>query len=234
MTKPANQKTINVLNEYLKELPRLRSIAYRYLQDNADTQDVLQEVYIKAAKHLGTGFRGDSSVYTWLFAVTRNAAINASQRRQCRDKRQPSFDALYTSNLRPGDGFEGHTVPNGFDLLVQSHNLSSPDTYLESKQCLAKLSQAFNELAIHNPRVHEVFSRVVLEDQPIAQVAEELGITASSARGQVYQARRILFKKLKELQPEKDYSKFLRPRAEREALLDQAHESEAVKKDANY
>lgn len=52
---------------------QLKSYILRMTTSVQDTEDILQDTYIKAFEAAGT-FRGDSSVKTWLFAIASNLA----------------------------------------------------------------------------------------------------------------------------------------------------------------
>jgi len=49
--------------------------AYRFLQSREDALDVSQEVFLRAIQHIHQ-FRGESSIKTWLYTITRNAAAS--------------------------------------------------------------------------------------------------------------------------------------------------------------
>ncbi len=49
--------------------------AYRFLQSREDALDVAQEVFLRAIQHIHK-FRGESSIKTWLYVITRNAAAS--------------------------------------------------------------------------------------------------------------------------------------------------------------
>jgi len=53
--------------------PQLRSYLIRVTASGQDTDDLLQDTYLKAADKLAQ-FRGDSSLKTWLFAIATNLA----------------------------------------------------------------------------------------------------------------------------------------------------------------
>ncbi len=57
---------------------------YRYAltlcRDEADAQDVTQETFLKAMKARGS-FAGESSLYTWLCAIAKNAWLNRCKKR---------------------------------------------------------------------------------------------------------------------------------------------------------
>jgi RNA polymerase sigma-70 factor (ECF subfamily) len=58
---------------------RLYRIARGVLRNDSEAEDVVQEAYVKAFTHLG-GFRGDSSLATWLARITLNEALGRLRR----------------------------------------------------------------------------------------------------------------------------------------------------------
>lgn len=58
--------------------------ARRFLQDHDDADEVVQETFLKAYKGLRT-FRSDSGVFTWLYRITVNTALNALRKRKARE-----------------------------------------------------------------------------------------------------------------------------------------------------
>jgi RNA polymerase sigma-70 factor (ECF subfamily) len=68
---------------------------YRIARNRDDADDLAQEVFLKAWRRRHT-FRGDSSVSTWLYSITRNHCITAmARRRQC-----APLDSVERSQLR--------------------------------------------------------------------------------------------------------------------------------------
>ncbi len=65
------QKELNQCFEDCKD--QLKSYVLRITASVQDTEDILQDTYIKAHEKLDT-FRGDSSLKTWLFAIASNRA----------------------------------------------------------------------------------------------------------------------------------------------------------------
>jgi RNA polymerase sigma-70 factor (ECF subfamily) len=61
--------------------------AFRFLGQEADALDVTQEVFIRVHKSLSK-FRGDSSLSTWIYAITANLSKNALRSRKNRGKLQ--------------------------------------------------------------------------------------------------------------------------------------------------
>lgn len=58
---------------------RLFGLAVGILRNRSAAEDVVQEAFIKAYKNL-KGFRGDSSIYTWLYRIAVNTAHNHLRR----------------------------------------------------------------------------------------------------------------------------------------------------------
>src|ERR1043166_4569969 len=78
-----------VFREYA---PRIYNIARRMLGNDADAEDVTQDVLVQVIRKLDT-FRGESALSTWLHRVTVNAALAHRQKRANRQKRETT-DAI--------------------------------------------------------------------------------------------------------------------------------------------
>ncbi|TNE74856.1 MAG: sigma-70 family RNA polymerase sigma factor [Bacteroidetes bacterium] len=57
---------------------RLYLHIHRYLKNHEDTNDVLQNVFIKVFRNLNS-FNGDSSLYTWMYRIATNESLNFIQ-----------------------------------------------------------------------------------------------------------------------------------------------------------
>ena len=58
---------------------RIYYAAYSFLHNVDDASDVVQEVFLRAYKNLGS-FDTSRSLYPWLYRITRNLCINTVQR----------------------------------------------------------------------------------------------------------------------------------------------------------
>ena len=79
--------------EVISLAPRAYSLARRLLQNDADAEDVTQDVMLQALRKLDD-FRGDAALSTWLHQVTVNAALAYRRRRARRDGRRAPESAL--------------------------------------------------------------------------------------------------------------------------------------------
>ena len=70
------------------------------LGDDSAAQDMVQEVFMKAIRAF-PGFRGDSSLTTWLYQVTTNHCLNAirdgARRRRALERRMPAEEPISSS-----------------------------------------------------------------------------------------------------------------------------------------
>ena len=73
-----------VFREYA---PRIYNVARRMLNNDADAEDVTQDVLLQVVRKLHT-FRGESALPTWLHRVTVNAALAVREKRANRAKHE--------------------------------------------------------------------------------------------------------------------------------------------------
>src|ERR1700690_2977082 len=66
-------KTRELQDAFSRCLPLLRRTAYRYLGNEADAEDAVQDALLSAYKHLDQ-FRGDAQLSTWLITIVINCA----------------------------------------------------------------------------------------------------------------------------------------------------------------
>ena len=89
--------------------PRIYHIARRMLGNDADAEDVTQDVLLQVVRKLDT-FRGDAQLSTWLHRVTVNAALAHRQKRANRQKREtarrPTTSLETAAAGRPGEAVE--------------------------------------------------------------------------------------------------------------------------------
>lgn len=55
--------------------PRIHQLAYRYLKNWEDAEEVAQDVLLKVHRKIGA-FRGDSALSSWIYRITFNTAMS--------------------------------------------------------------------------------------------------------------------------------------------------------------
>lgn len=74
-----NENALGVLVD--RYLANTYNFAFQLTRDSQATEDIIQESFIKAWKNI-RGWKKDSSFKTWLFAITRNTAIDYLRKRK--------------------------------------------------------------------------------------------------------------------------------------------------------
>jgi RNA polymerase sigma factor (sigma-70 family) len=64
---------------YQSYAKKVFNLAYRITGDRAEAEDILQEVFVLVMRNADK-FKGDSSVYSWIFAITKNVSLRFSKR----------------------------------------------------------------------------------------------------------------------------------------------------------
>jgi RNA polymerase sigma-70 factor, ECF subfamily len=64
-----------------RHLPALYQFAYRYMRSAHDAEDVAQEAFVRAWKHLKK-FDDTKNFKTWLFAIAKNAALDMIKKKK--------------------------------------------------------------------------------------------------------------------------------------------------------
>src|SRR5947207_5197224 len=76
---------------FLEYAPRVYAVARRMLNNDADAEDVTQDVLLQVVRKLDT-FRGEADIGTWLHRVTVNAALAHRARRARRQEHEVHDD----------------------------------------------------------------------------------------------------------------------------------------------
>jgi len=160
-----------------------RQKIYRYLCrmiGETDAEDVCQEVFVKVDKAL-PGFRGESSLATWIYRVATNAALDHVRSASSRQ-----------AALRTGLSAADEPVP-GEGVMGPGGEVQLPDTLLIRKDmndCIRGIVDSLPELY----RTALVLSD--LEELTNAEIAAVLGISLDAAKIRIHRARTRLRKEM--------------------------------------
>ena len=151
--------------------PMIYKISRRVLKNHEDAEDTLQNVLIKAYQRLDT-FDGHSRFSTWLFRVAFNEALMTMRRNRARRQ-----DCVVDLPVVDGGG---RGVSD-----IQDRSESSERNYV-NRDLAAKAMLRLN------PLLRAAFLLHKREGWTHKEMAEELGISAETAKSRVYRARRQL------------------------------------------
>jgi RNA polymerase sigma-70 factor (ECF subfamily) len=158
---------------------RHRTAVYRTalaaLRSPADAEDVAQEAFVLAFRRLD-GFRGESSVRTWLVTIAWRLALT---RRRSLVRR-----------LRQLAGWDEHATGRS--------RAPSPETQLLDADRLACVRRLIEELA---PKLRDTLLLAAGSQLSSEEMAAALGVPPGTVRWRVSEARRQLREKLSRLEP---------------------------------
>jgi len=145
-------------------------LAMKMLGNQQDAEDVLQETFLKAYRHLN-GFDGRSKLSTWLFRIATNEALMILRRQR----------SNVVSIDEPIETEEGEQEP------VQIVDWCClPEKELMSKEARKNLDQAISRLP-HNLRM--VFLLRDIENMSTQETAEVLGLSETAVKTRLSRAR---------------------------------------------
>ena len=156
---------------------RLYRIARGILQNDTEAEDVVQEAYVSAFTHLD-GFRGDSSLATWLARITMNEALGRLRRERLAVDLD-TFEAQRT---------EAQIIP--FPQTVTSDD---PERTMAQREILQLVERATDNL----PEIFRiVFITRVIEGMSAEETADLLGLQPKTVKTRLHRARRLVRKQL--------------------------------------
>ena len=91
----------------------------RFLCSHEDTDDLLQEIFIKIWSSLPS-FRGDSSLYTWIYRIATNESLNFLQKQKIRATlRFESMSSKLEEKIDEDNGVDGNEAQKALMKAVQ-------------------------------------------------------------------------------------------------------------------
>jgi RNA polymerase sigma-70 factor (ECF subfamily) len=158
-------------------------LALHMLGSEQDAQDVHQEAFLKAYRHLGN-FRFECSFYTWLYRIVTNLCLDQMRRRKSR--REDPATVLDSS------GAEMDLMAN----LTDGRASANPARELERKTMNVAIQSALDELT---PRERMVFELKHYQGLKLRTIGEMLSTTEETAKNTLFRATRKLRARLKDV-----------------------------------
>ena len=151
---------------------RLYSLACGITLDREESRDILQEVFLKVCSNI-KGFRGKSSLFTWLRRITVNESLNWRRRakRRFRWKHQPL----------EAEGVEGGAEPGSEE--------SGPEALYRKKELEKALNKGLNLLS---EEARTIFVLRELEGLSYDEIAAQLNLRKGTVSSRLFYARQRL------------------------------------------
>lgn len=153
---------------YRKHVRYLSALCSRYITEDEDIKDVLQESFIKIFTSLDRfKYRGEGSLKAWMAKITLNETLKF-----VRNNSRLPIDSIDDKdmNIADGDSMETEDIPT--DVLHQFIR-ELPDGY------------------------RTVFNLYVIDDKSHKEIAQLLGIKESTSASQLHKAKSMLAQKIK-------------------------------------
>lgn len=150
-------------------------LAYRMTRNEQDAEDVVQESFLRAYRHLGR-FEARSHFGTWLYRIVANCAVEHIRTRLSRQNRAP---------MEPLD-----------QAIVPTSESPGPDRLAESSHVRRKVDAALDGLS---PLERAAFTLRHDEGRSIDEIGHALGLGRSAAKHAVFRAVKKLRVELHEL-----------------------------------
>jgi len=154
------------------------ALAFRLLGDPSEAGDVVQEVFLKVFRNIGS-FRGQSSLKTWVYRITVNEAHNARRWFFRHRRREVDLD------MGPEETRDWkETIPDGsrspFDVAFDR------EQHVMIEAALERISPIFREAVVLRD----------ITDLSYDEIAEILGVTLGTVKSRILRGREALREEL--------------------------------------
>lgn len=163
-----------LVSKYREPLSRVLS---RFVKDSHETQDVVQEAFIRAFRALPR-FRGESAFYTWLYAIGVNSARN-----------HLAFRARRVPTLSDYDAEEAEHFDDAGSLREEN----TPEDMMMSKQLGVVLNDAVEALA---PELRTALTLREIDGLAYEEIAAITGCPIGTVRSRLFRARESIAQRL--------------------------------------
>jgi RNA polymerase sigma factor (sigma-70 family) len=143
-------------------------IIYRNIFNEADREDLCQEVFLKVFENLSS-FQFQSKLSTWIAKITYNICINYLKKQKV-----PLFDDLSPGNITLDD-FSG--------------SLPQPDRNVESEDMMSRLTTLIQKLPLQYRTILTLYH---LHEMRYAEIGDVLELPEGTVKNYLFRARKIL------------------------------------------
>ena len=140
---------------------RVFGLAYSILRDRAAAEDLAQEVFVKLWQALPR-YDGRAQLSTWIYAITRNAAVSALR------SRRRSLSLSDAAVMQEVEGLAAEPAAAPGDAQLRRRIEALPD------------------------KQRQAITLYYLDERPVEEVAEMMGLPANTVKTHLHRARASL------------------------------------------
>ena len=155
------------------------NLVFRLLSDQSDALDVVQEVFLKVFRNVGS-FRGQSSLKTWIYRIAVNEAYNHRR--------------WFSRHRKQEVGLETDDDNRSYQEKL-SDSSQSPFEFVLSQETQALIEEALQDM---KPAFRSAVVLRDIEDLSYEEIAEVLQISLGTVKSRILRGREALRKTLVE------------------------------------
>ncbi len=163
----ADDACFNVL--YERYFNRVYAYSFRRLRNQSDAEEVTQETFLTVFKSM-SNFRGQSTLLSWIFGITRNLSNNSMRRFQ---GQREKFESISPDHFVPKSSFGNF----------------APDDDLSMQRYLGTIQAEMDALPSWQRRIFEMRH---LEDMSISEISEQTNRSSDAVRSSLYRVKRMM------------------------------------------
>lgn len=172
--------------------PQLKAFVSKHVDNRADADDVVQDVFYQFLKTVETALTPIEHVSAWLYKVARNTIINRGKKKQ-----EEEMPALLNDND------EDNVWSDFAEVLFNNEAAPSPETEYLRSLVWVELEAALAELP---PEQREVFELTELDGIPVKDISTATGVAVNTLLSRKHYAVKFLRKRLADLYDDMIYS----------------------------
>lgn len=169
----------NHVQDFLTFKPELQSFIFRLLTHKQDTEDMIQETYIKIHQNIDS-FKGESSFKTWVFSI----ALNLSKNHLAKQKRWLENAQDYGANLHATDEKLWRKMQGVFE--------QTPDKAYEVKEHIAYCFNCINKTLEPQQQICLLLKEVY--GFKVSEIMDITGLTEGVVKHAIANARKHMIR----------------------------------------
>ena len=154
------------------------TLALRLLEDQSEAFDVVQEVFLKVFRNIGS-FRGQSSLKTWIYRITVNEAHNARRWFFRHRRREVELDC-HPEEARNWKEIIADSSRSPFEIA------SDGEQHLMIEAALERINPIFRDAVVLRD----------ITDLSYEEIAEVLGVSLGTVKSRILRGREALREEL--------------------------------------